>query len=44
MNNSMFSDAADKAAVTDPRFNLVTSLSVLLSHHLIVGLNSCANQ
>lgn len=44
MNNSVFRDAADKAAVTDPRFDLVTSLSVLLSHHLIVGLNSCTDQ
>ncbi|WP_052600466.1 HvfC/BufC N-terminal domain-containing protein [Microvirga lotononidis] len=44
MNNSVFRDAADKAAVADPRFDLVTSLSVLLSHHLIIGLNLCANQ
>lgn len=44
MSNSMFRDAADKAAAADPRFDLVTSLSVLLSRHLIVGLSSCAGR
>ena len=42
MSKSMFREAAKKAAAADPRFDLVTSLSVLLSHHLIVGLRSGA--
>ena len=44
MSKSIFREAADKAAVTDPRFDLVTSLSVVLSLHLIVGLTSCTEQ
>jgi hypothetical protein len=42
MSKATFREAADQAALADPRFDLVTSLSVLLSHHLIVGLGSCA--
>ncbi|WP_052954593.1 DNA-binding domain-containing protein [Microvirga vignae] len=44
MSKATFREAADKAAVEDPQFDLVTSLSVLLSHHLIVGLNSRAGR
>jgi hypothetical protein len=44
MSKATFREAADKAAVADPRFDLVTSLSMLLSHHLIVGLNSRADR
>jgi hypothetical protein len=44
MSKATFREAADKAAVADPRFDLVTSLSVLLSRHLIVGLNSRADR
>jgi hypothetical protein len=44
MSKATFREAADKAAVANPRFDLVTSLSMLLSHHLIVGLNSCADR
>jgi hypothetical protein len=44
MSKAMFREAADKAAVADPRFDLVTSLSVLLSCRLIVGLTSRADR
>jgi hypothetical protein len=44
MSKATFREAADKAAVADPRFDRVTSLSMLLSRHLIVGLNSRADR
>lgn len=39
ISKATFREAADKAALADPGFDLITSLSMLLSHHLIVGLS-----
>lgn len=40
MSRATFREAAEKAALADPGFDLVTSLSALLGRHLIVGLAS----
>jgi len=44
MSKATFREAADKAAVADRWFDRVTSLSMLLSHHLIVALNLRADR
>jgi len=39
MGGALLGEAADEAAVADPRFDLVASLSIILAHRLIVGVS-----